>query len=101
MARTGRSTVGRGTSGVVVVDDVPPDPAPGPAAPGVAAGGQVAAGEFAAVGPPEGPVMVWTFWPEGVVVSVAVPEAAPETLGAWGAEERGLGLSDPHGRSLA
>ena len=41
------------------------------------------------------------FRPEGMGISVAVQQAGPEVLGARGAEERGLGLGGPHGRSLA
>ena len=41
------------------------------------------------------------FRPEGMGVSVAVPQAGPEVLGARGAEEWGLGLGGPHRMSLA
>ena len=86
----------QGPPEVVVVDDVPPEPAPGPASLGIIARGEVADGELALVGPPEGSVSLRTFWPEGMPVSVAVPEAAPEPMGARLAEERGLGLDDAH-----
>ena len=45
--------------------------------------------------------MVRAFRPEGMGVSVAVPQAAPEALGAREAEEGSLGLGDPHRTSLA
>ena len=42
-----------------------------------------------------------TYRQEGMVIYQGVPEAAPEALGAPGAEEGRLGLGDPHGRSLS
>ena len=83
------------------MDYVPPEFAPGPAAPGVVAGMPVAAGFQAAVGPPEELVMLRAFRQELMGVPLAVPEAGLQALGATWAEERGLGLDDPHGMSLA
>ena len=40
--------------------------------------------------------MVGAFQQELMEISIAVPEAAPAALGAWGTEEGGLGLDDPH-----
>ena len=45
--------------------------------------------------------MVGTFRQEAMVIALAAPEAAPEALGAQGAEEESLGLDDPHGRTLS
>ena len=77
------------------MDDGPPDQAQGPPALGVVAGGRVAAGELTRVGPPERDVVLRTYRQELVEVSLSVPEAGLQALGARGAEEGGLGLGDP------
>ena len=90
-----------GPSGLVLADPGPPDQAPGPTALDIIAGRVLAAGEIAAVGQPEGPVMVRALRREGMFAPVTVPEAGPQALGARWAEEGSLGLGDTHGRSLA